>query len=352
MSDRLGVPRSSGPAGPRVSVICPFYNEEAIIAAAARRMVGNLRRQFAPGEWELILVDDGSRDRSREILLETLADEAAAPVRVLSYGWNRGRGRALKTGIDAAAGSVIVTTEADCSWGDDIVRRLVDELDAHPAADFVIASPHLRGGGLVNVPPSRVALTRCGNLLIRIFLAPSVSMNTGMTRAYRRHVIQPLVVFEDGKEFHLEVLLKLLTLGFRVREIPATITWDDRRLARIGARRRSSTRIVKTIGTHLRFIAIAQPVKYFAWLSLASLLIGLGFIAAAVWMLLVAGPAVFLAIIGLIMLLFCLLFCGFSVLFSELRETLRDQWLRAYPTPHPPMTPLGEVVYPARVDGS
>jgi hypothetical protein len=135
-----------------------------------------------------------------------------------------------------------VTTEADCSWGDDVALRLVEELRSHPEADFVIASPHLPGGGLVRVTPHRVALTRLGNRLIYAFFEPSITMNTGMTRVYRKGVIQPLVTAEDGKEFHLEVLLKLITLGFRARS--ATITWPERR-ARAGsaaARPRGSRR--------------------------------------------------------------------------------------------------------------
>ena len=48
-----------------------------------------------------------------------------------------------------------------------------------------------------------------------------------MTRAYRKNVIQPLVTFENGKEFHLEVLLKLNILGFRIGEIPAVLEWKD-----------------------------------------------------------------------------------------------------------------------------
>ena len=165
-------------------------------------------------------------------------------------------------------------------------------------------------------------------------------MNTGMTRGYRRNVIQPLVAYEDGKEFHLEVLLKLLTIGFKIVEIPATLTWQEHRLTRKGtAKRKSSTHIGKTINSHLRFIAIAQPVRYFAWLSALSLVTGMSFIGAATWMLLVHGPAVFLGLIGLNMLLFCLLFLGFSVLFSELRENLRESWQRSYSLPHPPTAP-------------
>ena len=65
-----------------------------------------------------------------------------------------------------------------------------------------------------------------------------------------------------------------------------------------------------------------------------------------------AGLVLLLAVIGLIMLLFSLLFGGFSVLFSQIREALRDQWTRAYPKPYPPMAPVAEPIYTERVDGS
>ncbi len=330
---------------PRLSVVCPFYNEELIIVAAAERMIGNLARQFGP-DWELILVNDGSTDRSLLLLREMLAGAHDGQVVVLSYPDNFGRGRALKTGIDAARGEIIVTTEVDCSWGDDIVERLVECLNAHPETDFVIASPHLPGGGLVNVSPRRVFLTRAGNKLIRFFFNPRISMNTGMTRAYRRNVVQPLVTLEDGKEFHLEVLLKLVTIGFRFREIPATLTWLDHRLAANKAKKRkSSTNIVKTIISHLRFIAIARPVLYFGYLAWVALFVGAGFLAAGTWNLIFGAPAVFYALIGLVMVLIALMFGGYSVIFYQLREQSRDNWLQNYPKPHPPTVP-----HPMRIE--
>lgn len=313
----------------KISIVCPFYNEEAIIAAATKRMIGNLDKQI--DAWELILVNDGSRDCSLEVLLASLNPQQLKRVRVISCPVNQGRGRALKNGIDAAIGDVIVTTEADCSWGDDIVLRLVNELTAHPEAHFIVASPHLPGGGLVNVPLRRRLLTAIGNRLIRAFFTSKVTMNTGMTRAYRREVVQPLEVWENGKEFHLEVLLKLVGLGFRVREIPAFITWQEHKLAAPGsAKRVSSTRIFKTIGTHMRFLAIAKPTQYFAVAAGISLLIGCVFVGWAFWNLIVGGPAAYLAIVGLLMLLFALLFTGFSAFFVKLGETMRDQWLIPY----------------------
>jgi glycosyltransferase involved in cell wall biosynthesis len=330
----------------QLSVVCPFFNEEAIIEAATLRMLHNLREQFGASGWELILVNDGSVDQSLELLSAVVADRAE-PVRILSLPRNQGRGRALKTGIDVARGELIVTTEVDCSWGDDIVKRLVNRLEQRPEVDFVVASPHLSGGGLVNVAPMRVFLTRIGNLLIRLFFHSDMTMNTGMTRGYRRHVIQPLVALENGKEFHLEVLLKLLTIGFRVDEIPATLTWLDHRLARRNAaKRKSSTRIRSTISSHLRFLAIAQPLRYFARLSVLCLVGGTAFMAAALWMLLTHGAAIFLALVAFNLFLFCLLFLGFSVVFSELRETMKESWIQMYPLPHPPTAVRAIEVYP------
>lgn len=331
----------------KISIVCPFYNEEAIIVAATKRMIGNLHNQF--DDWELIMVNDGSRDRSLELLLASLDSKKLARVRVISCVANQGRGRALKNGIDAATGDIIVTTEADCSWGDDVVERLVNELILHPETHFVIASPHLPGGGLVNVPLRRRLLTAIGNKLIRAFFTSSVTMNTGMTRAYRREVIQPLEVWENGKEFHLEVLLKLLCLGFRVREIPAFITWQDHKLSAMeSAKRVSSTRLFKTIGTHLHFLAIAKPTQYFTIAAALSLGIGGALIGYALWNLLHGGPSVFYAIVGLLMLLFALLFTGFAVFFVKLGETTRDQWLVSYRATAciPPSILLATQVFP------
>ncbi len=185
--------------------------------------------------------------------------------------------------------------------------------------------------------------------LIRLLFTSEITMSTGMTRAYRRGVIQPLVTFENGKEFHLEVLLKLLSLGFKVHEIPATITWPDYKLEKLSKKkkRKSSTRIFKTIRTHLRFLAIAQPVQYFAIFSLLSIITGFGFVGAAVWNLFISQPAVYFAIIGLVMLLFGILFLGFSVQFYQMRQGLVEMWRNDYPAPHPPSRHEGVEVYPA-----
>ena len=309
-------------------------------------MYKGLKNSFGD-QFELILVNDGSRDESVSRLVAKLQSESITDVKVLGYPVNQGRGRALKTGIDAATGSIIVTTEVDGSWGDDIVERLVAELENNPSYDFVVASPNRPQGGFVNVTAQRIFLSRFGNKLIRQFFDSQVTMNTGMTRAYRPEVIQPLVAMENGKEFHLEVLLKLLALNFRVGEIPAVLTWQTHRLARDpNHNRKSSTRIRRTILTHLRFLVMAQPVRHFAVLAGLLGLGGTAFIIAAVFRLLVGEPSGLFAIVGLNLWMVGLVLTGFSVTLYQIRAMMVEAWMEYYPRPHPPAARLGQTLYP------
>ena len=315
--------------------MCPFFNEGALIAEAAKRMAANLARQF--DSWELILVNDGSTDDGPQLLAAALDELQDRRVRVISYPVNYGRGRALKTGIDAALGDIIVTTEADCSWGDDIAKRLVDTLRSNIDCDFVIASPHMSGGQFNEVPFTRVLLTKWGNRLISLFFRAGLTMHTGMTRAYRRDIIVPLHTFENGKEFHLEVLLKLITLKFRYREIPATLSWTIRNKNR-GAKQSPvlNANILRTIRTHFLFLFLADPLRLFFNAAAIILLISAGFFFMALYHLLVGAVAVFYAMISMLFLLFGFLFVGFAVVLTRLRDQSVELWVRDYPT-WPPM---------------
>jgi glycosyltransferase involved in cell wall biosynthesis len=315
-----------------VSVVCPFFNEAAIIREAAETMASRLAEDF--DDWELILVNDGSDDESLDTVLDIREAQWRDWVKIVSYQPNRGRGHALRQGIRAASHDIIVTTEVDLSWGDDIVRRLHDALVADDTAHFVIASPQIADDGYHLVPLSRRLISRWGNRLIGLFFRGGVTMHTGMTRAYRREVVQPMEFQSNGKEFHLEVLLKLMTLGFKPIEIPATISWAARNRAGDRSRPRSQVfnrRMLGTISSHLLFVALARPMAYFGVISALIVLSGMGFGAAAIWNLIFGGVSVFFAVIALILFLFGALFMGFAVVFTQLREISREGWLDHYP---------------------
>lgn len=260
-----------------ISVVCPYYNEAEIIESAIEQLLAQLGSLDV--EWELIVVNDGSTDES-ERLARRMA-ERDPRLRAIGYRFNRGRGYALRAGIAAARGEIIVTTEIDLSWGERIVSDLVEAMRSWPDVDMVVASPHLDGGGYRNVPFKRVWLSRLGNRVIRACMFNGVTMNTGMTRAYRRRAIQSLPLFEDGKEFHLEVILKANAFGFRIREIPALLEWKDYKHHGKRVKRKSSSRVNRLIVSHSLFSVFANPVRYVWAMSFASLGLGVIFLVYA-----------------------------------------------------------------------
>ena len=130
-----------------LSVIAPVYNEELIIHESVQELREAMADFGVP--WELILVDDGSTDNTYNILCEATKDDDR--ITILHYKENRGRGYALRTGLNRCCGKYVVTTEADLNYGKNIISRLWNALQ-ETQADAVIASPYMRGGKLENVP--------------------------------------------------------------------------------------------------------------------------------------------------------------------------------------------------------
>jgi len=308
--------------GPEVTVVCPFYNESAIIEDSIRSLAENLARLDC--EWELIVVNDGSTDGSDQIARHVALENPR--VHVLGYATNRGRGAALLTGIRQARGTVVVTTEIDLSWGENIVHDLLAAMRAHPEADIVVASPNLPGGGYKNVPAKRVWLSRLGNKVIRACMSGAATMNTGMTRAYRRHAISSLPLHEPGKEFHLEVILKATALGLRIHEIPAVLEWKDYKHEGKRMTRKSSTRVNRLIVSHSLFSLLANPVRYVWALSFLTFLASVLFFILAVVFYISGQVSAFTAIVSLLLLIVAFSLFVVGVILKQGNMIQRELW--------------------------
>ncbi|MDM8554067.1 glycosyltransferase family 2 protein [Desulfococcaceae bacterium HSG7] len=310
----------------KVSIVSPFYNESLILEKSVELMISNLSAlQY---DWEFIMVNDGSCDGSLEIA-RRLAQKYKKNVRLISYSTNQGRGYALKRGIDAAVGDIIVTTEIDSSWGDSIVKDLVAVFAENPSVDMVIASPHLVGGGYRNVPLKRVFLSRWGNQFIRFLVSKKITMFTGMTRAYRVDVIKNLPVMEKGKEFHLEVVLKALSFGCRINEIPCILEWRDDKFqtdTETSKQRTSSSNINKLIASHLFFGIMARPVRYLWGAGIGFGVTGLLFFGMAVVNLIIGGVAIFFALSSASLITVAVLFFIFGVLTTQNSLIQKEMW--------------------------
>ncbi len=247
---------------PVLSIVVPMYNEEDNAADTARRIAEFIDPLGV--SWELIPVNDGSLDRTEEVL-EELAREFDH-IRPLSYHPNRGRGRALRTGFQAARGAYVIATDADLSYSPTYMAEMLKILQAGEA-DIVLASPYMPGGGAEDVPFARLLISKLGNLVLSATLPTKIYTITCVFRGYRREVLEGMELESDGKEIHLEILSKALAVGWEIKEIPATLTSRKKG--------KSSFRFRRTASSHLIFSFLERPMLLFGLLGLLLVLGGL-----------------------------------------------------------------------------
>lgn len=306
-----------------ISVVSPFYNESLILEKSVELMLSNLSK--LKDEWELIIVNDGSTDNSLEMAQNL--EMAHQNLKVISYLSQKGRGFAIRTGIAHAKGKIVVTTEIDSSWGDDIVSRIVKKFRECPDADMVIASPHLSAGGYKNVPIKKVLLSKFGNIFIRISLSKKITMNTGMTRGYLRKKFLALPLDENGKEMHLEIINKALAFHYKIFEVPALLEWRTKEIAKDTTKKRqSSSKINKLVRSHMLFSLGVAPFRYiFPVSGILGILFLIAF-AVALYKLFTPAPSIYWLLTSFFLALFSFLFFGIGILTQQNREIIRELW--------------------------
>lgn len=224
-TDSTSVAAQSPRPNPFVSVIIPAYNEEGIIEVNVREVLRYLQTYAPEGRTvEVVVVDDGSTDATASILDQMAMNDDR--VTVIHHPRNMGRGRALRNGLMGSRGDYIVAMDADLSYTPDHIARLVDPLVAD-SADMTLASAWHLAGSVENVPLFRRLLSRFGNKLLKAAQHGQFSTMTCMVRAYRRDVLEHLVLVSDGKDLNLEVLLKAELLRYRIMEVPAVLRWRN-----------------------------------------------------------------------------------------------------------------------------
>ena len=252
-----------------LSIIIPGYNEEAGIAE-------NLKKVHATAQgldiaFEIIFVNDGSTDNTEAVVSRLC--QKMKELQLISYPTNRGRGYAMRHGIEQARGEFVLTVESDLNYGDLIIRDLYESI-VHSLDDIVVASPYMKGGGTKNLPFKRLFLSKWGNKILSASIGGVVHTISGMTRIYRRECIQSLLLTSEDKEIHLEILSKALASGYQIAEIPATLTWPDRKVRKTGTRR-SAFSAMKYINSHIIFTLFERPILFFGFLGVGIFLLSL-----------------------------------------------------------------------------
>lgn len=220
----MGKTEYLAPPGPvHVSVIMPAYNEEGVIQNHIDQVAHYLSKLLGEKQaFEIIVIDDGSRDATGEIL-ERLKSTRNY-LRVVHHRQNFGRGRAIRTGFQASAGQYVITLDADLSYTPDHIEKILGPLE-RGEADVVLASAYHAEGRVENVPLNRALISRIGNKILAYAVGGGLRTVTCVVRGYTREVINALILFSDGKDIHLEIIQKVRILGYRILEIPATLKW-------------------------------------------------------------------------------------------------------------------------------
>ena len=208
----------------RVAVVLPMYDEGDNVPPLLARLA---EVRAASGlDLIAIAVDDGSRDATRARLVE--AGARYPFLRWLGHSRNRGLAATLRTGIAAALDErqppvdAIACMDADLTHAPEDLPRLVEPL-LGGAADFVLGSRYVPGGGMRDVPWARRAISIVGNRVGRQLLGISASDLTSGYRVGRAAVYRAIRLEEDGFGIQLEGTVKAHRAGFRVAEVPITL---------------------------------------------------------------------------------------------------------------------------------
>ncbi len=244
------------PEPPGLTIVVPIYNE----AAALPAFLAELLPFAAALPAAVILVDDGSRDGTRDLLMPLPGEH----VRVLRHKLNRGYGGALKTGVAAARTRYTITVDADGQHRLEDVRRLYDVI-CRTDADMVIGSRR----GQKDATLSRALGKRLIRLLARsLMTVPVHDLNSGMKIVDTRMAQQVLHLCPDTMAYSDTIALLFINHRCLVLEEPIEIRERQGRASTIGLRD-----ALATVRAIINMVMLFHPLNLFlpAAISLAAL---------------------------------------------------------------------------------
>ncbi|MFH1182164.1 MAG: glycosyltransferase [Candidatus Woesearchaeota archaeon] len=194
-----------------VSVVLPTYNEEANV----KRLISELGNVLKGYEYEIVVVDDNSKDKTPEIIDRYAAKGVVAALH--RYGI-RGIFSAINDGIKVAEGKTVVIMDADFSHPPSLLPQLLSKI---PDYDVVSGSRFCKGGG-INAPSLRKFSTLAFNTAIRFILGAKITDWTGGFHAIRKDAYEQLKFKYPASwgEFDLELLYRAKKAKLKIFEVP------------------------------------------------------------------------------------------------------------------------------------
>jgi dolichol-phosphate mannosyltransferase len=196
----------------KLSIIVPIYNEARLLPRVLERV------RALPLDMELILVDDASTDGTREYLREHELDKPGTTV--LFHRRNRGKGRAIRTGLRAVTGDIVIIQDADLEYDPaeipSVIQPIVDgRCDVTYGSRFLGRTP--TGMRLPNYIANRLLV-----VMVALLYGQVITDEATAYKAFRTPIVRRIPLRCERFEFCPEITAKLLMRGHRIHEVPVT----------------------------------------------------------------------------------------------------------------------------------
>ena len=250
--------RPSGDPPPFMSVVLPAYNEEARLPAGLESVTAFLARQ--PFAGEIVVADDGSRDRTAEIARERMAAlPANVSMRLVRHDRNRGKGAAIRTGVLAASGRYVFFVDADLATPVEESLKLLDELKRGAP---VVAGSRIQPDGSdmrASQPARRRLAGRMFTMMRKAMrVLPDIDDTQCPMKGFEHEAAQ--AIFREQKLsgwiFDAEVLYIARSFGYGVVSVP--VTWRHVDGSRLNVRPQQAWEVTRDL-VRLRFLHRRKP---------------------------------------------------------------------------------------------
>ncbi|MFN7917106.1 MAG: glycosyltransferase family 2 protein [Vicinamibacterales bacterium] len=239
---------------PDLAIVLPAFNE-ALGITDTLASVREVLSAFT-GTSEIVVVDDGSTD-------DTAAKAAACGVKVVSHGWNRGYGAALKTGIMATTAPAIMIMDADSTYPPDAIPRLYNRLDG---ADMVVGSRLLSSDGVAWIRrPGKWILNNFASFLVGRRIP---DLNSGQRVMRRETLLRYMHLCPSGFSFTSTITLAMVAQGHNVVYEPIDYA------KRAGKSKIRASHFASFILLVVRAIVLFNPLKVFLPVGAVAFLAG------------------------------------------------------------------------------
>jgi glycosyltransferase involved in cell wall biosynthesis len=217
---------------PVLSVIVPAFNEEAAIGRCLEELREHLGRLALP--WEVIVVDDGSADRTAEVVARHAEDDPR--IRLMRVG-RLGKGGAIRRGVLGARGAWRFMADADLAMPLDNLERFLRAVSGPAVPHIVVGSREAPGGQRLGEHPVRYAIGRLFNWWVRMLVLPDVADTQCGFKLFSAAAAEALFprLTTDGFAFDVELLALARRAGYEVREVG--IVWRGRGDSRVAVGR-------------------------------------------------------------------------------------------------------------------